>query len=108
MRIADHAVAMQSSHALQQPSNAVHQQQTISPEAARAAADIEAQQHAKQVSESEKTENQALRDEKRAKGSRRNRKGDAAHSRNNETEPAGDALKGAPEQGKGGQLDLLA
>jgi hypothetical protein len=62
MRIADHAVALQSSPALQQPSNAAHQQQVLSPEAARAAAAAKNDQHAHQVSQPENTEGRIIQD----------------------------------------------
>lgn len=106
MRIADHAVAMQSSQALQQPSNTVHQQQIVSPEAARAAADNQAQQQAKQVTGSEKTENRGIREEEQANRQRRTARMPAARRDPNQKEQE-ESPKGVSEPGKGDQLDLL-
>jgi hypothetical protein len=97
---------MQSSQALQQPSNTVHHQQVASPEAARAAAESEAQQHAKQVNESEKTENEGIREEE--EGNRRNREGESPSGRKKRISKGQDRTKGASEPGKGERLDLLA
>ena len=62
MRIADHAPVLQGSQVLQQPSNTVHQQQVLAPIAAKAAAEVEARQHASQVNDSARTEGRAIQD----------------------------------------------
>lgn len=62
MRIADHAPVLQGSPILQQPANAVHQQQVLAPEAARAAALAQAQQHSTQVFKPGETEGRTIGD----------------------------------------------
>ena len=99
---------MQSSQALQQPSNATHHQQVASPEAARAAAEIEAQRHAKQVNDSEKTENRGIQDEEREKGNLQGREGETARADSEDTGQDPMPPKGSSEPGKGEELDLLA
>lgn len=60
MRIADHAPVLQGSPVLQQPSNAVHLQQVLAAEMARAAAAAEAQQHASTVQDANRAEGRAI------------------------------------------------
>ncbi len=72
MRIADHAAAMQSSQALQQPSSTVnHQQQVVAPESATTAAAQEAARNAARVSQQAKTEGKTVRKEGDGKAGRR-------------------------------------
>jgi hypothetical protein len=106
MRIADHAVAVQSSPVLQQPSNSVHQQQTQAPDAARAAAAIQAQRHASQVNQPDKSEGRTIQKEPKGKGRRDAGRGaptkrDAAEAE--ETQPT----SRSSQTGSGNLVDIV-
>jgi len=106
MRIADHAVAMQSSQALQQPARVADQQQAISPESAKAVAAAEAEKQARQVNEQNKTEGRTIDNEER------NRSGSGSPKKRDtgKTEAVEDR-GGEPETPTGpdrsGHLDIL-
>ncbi len=79
MRIADHVPVLQGSQVLQQPSNLVHQQQVQAPVSAKAIAAMEAEQHARQVNDSNQTEGRTIQDRPGGGSSgRRNRKHEEA------------------------------
>ena len=71
MRIADHAPALQSSQALQQPAAATHQQQIMSGQIAASSVARENEKRNTEVTGTEETENLTIRGEEQGK----NRKG---------------------------------
>ena len=106
MRIADHAVVMQSSQALQQPSNTVHQQQVASPDVAAAAAAVETGRQASQVNRQQRTEGKTIRKEERnPSGGRRTAKRVSGTQTEGDTpsEEADDSIRPPA----GGHLDIL-
>jgi hypothetical protein len=106
MRIADHAAALQSSQALQQPSSTVHHQQhVVAPESATAAAVAEAVRNAARVNQQVKAEGKTVRKEEGGKT-----RGGAVRKRNARNEGPiveTESHDGGEPDGEG-HLDILA
>jgi len=108
MRIADHAPAMQSSQALQQPAATTHQQQVMSGQVAAAAVARENEKRNTEVNTTEKTENLTIRGEEQG----RNRKGREDSGESSTTDESGNTStsrrKPPSEPGNGNLLDVIA
>ena len=107
MRIAEHAPALQSSPALQQPATTVHNQLAAAPVAAEAKAAVEAQRQAAQVNQPNRTERGVIR---RREGNRSGRRAVrvAARKPRPKTEESSPPEVGPHEPGSGERIDVLA
>ena len=108
MRIADHAPAMQSSQALQQPAATTHQQQVLSGQMAAASVARENEKRNTEVNDTEKTENLTIRGEEQGKN--RKGKGTSAKGQDGEQDEATQKSTDKPpsEPGNGNLLDVIA
>lgn len=104
MRIADHAPALQSSQALQQPASTTHQQQILSGEVASAALNKQVDKKNREVNDAKKAEHETIRGE--SQGRNRNRGGESrAKDEGEMTQETSDA-RPPVEPGNGSLLDV--
>jgi hypothetical protein len=106
MRIADHAVALQSSQALQQPAVSAHQQQVSAPQVAIDAAAAEAQQKAARVNEQGNAEGKTIRGEEDRDRRDLPRKKRFARTQG-ATKPRGEEKQAQSGPDEEGHLDIL-
>ncbi len=108
MRIADHAPALQSSQALQQPAATAHQQQIQAAQVAAASVARENEKRNTEVNDTEKSENLTVHGEEQGK----NRKGKGKREKGSPQDDAAGAetstSKPPSEPGNGNLLDVTA